>query len=80
MAHGFGIRLALIGFAVIGFEQAWLQTDFETAIGAVLYSAGLFYLLGCVCGEIARQVIEEQVAGIKRAAAAAEQSSTPTPT
>ncbi len=76
MAHEFGVRLALIAFATAAFEGLVSRSTFEPALTRALAALGLFYLLGCLCGELARRVVEENVqtvpsGGVSSAATAA---------
>ncbi len=61
MATQFGIRLSLIAFATVVLRGAMRLDGFEDTLRTGLYAAGAFFLLGLVCGEIARRLIEEVV-------------------
>lgn len=61
MAHEFGIRLALIAFATASFQGVFRGSDFQESLTAALVCLILFYVVGHVCGELARRVIEENV-------------------
>ena len=62
MAVQFGYRLALISFATVALEGALTGTDFEGSLRAALLAGVVFFVLGLICGELARRVVEEQVA------------------
>ena len=62
MALQFGYRLALIAFATAALDGALTGTDFEGSLRAALLAGGVFFVLGLICGELARRVVEEQVA------------------
>lgn len=61
MAHEFGVRLALIAFATAAMRGLFTGNDFTPTVQAALLIAGLFYVLGVVCGEMARRLVEEHV-------------------
>ena len=61
MALQFGYRLALIAFATATLRGALTGTDFEGTLNAALVAGVAFFMLGTICGELARRVVEEQV-------------------
>ena len=62
MAVQFASRLSLIAFATMSVRGILTAADFEGALKAALIAAAGFYGLGLVVGELARRVIEENVA------------------
>ena len=62
MAVQFGVRLALIAFATAALDGALAGADFEGSLRAALLAGVVFLVLGVICGELARHVVEEQVA------------------
>ena len=61
MAHDFAVRLALIAFATAAIRGLVTGADFQPAVKTALAALALFYLLGYLCGEVARRLIEEHV-------------------
>ena len=61
MALQFGYRLALIAFATATLRGALTGTDFEGTLNTALLAVVAFFVLGMICGELARRVVEEQV-------------------
>lgn len=61
MAHEFGIRLALISFATASIQGVFQGTEFRGSLTAALVCLALFYVVGHVCGELTKRVIEEQL-------------------
>jgi len=61
LAHEYAVRLALIAFATAAVQGLFARSAFEPALKLALGAAGAFYVLGWVCGEMARRVIEESV-------------------
>ncbi len=61
MAMAFGLRLALIVFAVETFAGLFQGKELEDTIRSALMLGGVFWGLGLVVGEVARQVVEELV-------------------
>jgi hypothetical protein len=62
VAVQFASRLSLVAFATMSVRGILTGADFEGALKAALIAAGLFYGLGLLLGELARRVIEENVA------------------
>jgi len=79
VAHEFAVRLALIAFATAAIQGLANRADFEAALKLALAAAAACYVLGWLCGELARRVVEESV---RRTAAdpAPFSGSVPTPT
>ena len=61
MAHEYGVRLALIAFATAAIQGLATRAAFEPALRTALAAAAAFYVLGWLCGEMARQIVEESV-------------------
>jgi hypothetical protein len=61
MGMEFGLRLGLIAFAAISVQSVVFTTPFETAAGTAVGAAVAFFVVGLLCGEIARRVVEEGV-------------------
>jgi hypothetical protein len=61
VATQFGSRLALIAFATATLRGLLAGADFEGTIQSALLAGLVFFVLGLVCGELARLVVEEQV-------------------
>jgi hypothetical protein len=61
LAHEYAVRLALIAFATAAVQGLFARCAFEPALKLALGAAGVFYVLGWVCGEMARRVVEESV-------------------
>lgn len=59
MAHEFAVRLALIAFATAAMRGLFSGADFQPAIQTALLALGAFYVVGLVCGEVARRLVEE---------------------
>ena len=75
VAHEFAVRLALIAFATAAIQGLANRADFEAALKLALAAAAACYVLGWLCGDLARRVVEESL----RQTAAAP-ASLPTPT
>jgi hypothetical protein len=61
VATQFGYRLALIAFATATLRGALTGSDFEGTLHTALLAGAAFFVLGMICGELARRVVEEQV-------------------
>jgi len=61
VAHEFGLRLGLIAFAATSARQALVLADFSAAVPASLMMLACFYGVGCLAGEIARRIVEENL-------------------
>jgi hypothetical protein len=61
VAHEFAVRLALIAFATAAIQGLANRADFEAALKLALAAAAACYVLGWLCGELARRVVEESV-------------------
>ena len=59
MAQQFASRLALLVFAASAAERIWSDADLSGTLTTVLLRTAVFYGLGLVCGELARQLVEE---------------------
>lgn len=70
MAASFARQLALVAFAAITLRGLVGGADFQGTLRAALYSLPVFFLVGLLCGEIARLVVEERVEEELRAAEA----------
>jgi Na+/glutamate symporter len=75
VAHEFAVRLALIAFATAAIQGLANRADFEAALKLALAAAAACYVLGWLCGELARRVVEESV---RRTAVAPAPVPTPT--
>ncbi len=76
MAHEYAVRLALIAFATAAIQGLATRAAFEPALKLALAAAAAFYVLGRLCGEMARRIVEEST---PRAANHPAPSPTPTP-
>jgi hypothetical protein len=63
VAHQYAVRLALIAFATAAIQGALRQSGFEPALKFALAAAAAFYVLGWLCGELARRIVEESLPG-----------------
>ena len=61
MAHVYAVRLALIAFATAAIQGLATRAAFEPALKLALAAAAVCYVLGWLCGEMARRVVEESV-------------------
>jgi Na+/glutamate symporter len=61
VAHEFAVRLALIAFATGAIQGLANRADFEAALKLALAAAAACCVLGWLCGELARRVVEESV-------------------
>lgn len=61
MAMAFGLRLSLIVFAIETFAGTFQGKGLEDTIPSALMLGGIFWGLGLLLGEVARQVVEELV-------------------
>ena len=59
MAKQFACRLALIVCAASTVERVWSTDDLSATLTTVLVRMAVFYGLGLVCGDLARQLVEE---------------------
>jgi hypothetical protein len=77
VAQEYAVRLALIAFATTAVQGLVMRSDFEPTLKSALAATAVFYVLGWLCGEMARRVVEESVQFNRSQAAAL--TSTPTP-
>lgn len=61
MANDYAVRLALIAFATAAVQGVCTGAAFEPALKTALAAAAAFYVLGWLCGEMARRLVEEGV-------------------
>jgi hypothetical protein len=61
VAMAFGLRLCLIVFSIETFAGLLKGQEFEDTIASAFVLAGVFWGLGLLLGEVARQVVEELV-------------------
>lgn len=61
MAQEYAVRLAWIVFATAAIQGLVMRADFEPALKSALAAALVFYVLGWLCGEMARRAVEESV-------------------
>jgi hypothetical protein len=61
VAHEYAIRLALVAFATATAHGIGKGSGFEPALKYALAAAGIFYIVGWLCGEIAQRIITESV-------------------
>ena len=61
MAHVYAVRLALIAFATAAIQGLAARAAFEPALKLALSAAAVCYVLGWLCGEMARRIVEESV-------------------
>ena len=61
MAHDYAARLALIAFATAVIQGLATRAAFEPALKLALTAAAAAYILGWLCGEMARRIVEESV-------------------
>ena len=64
MAHEYAVRLALIAFATAAVQGLVSGAPFEATLKSALFVLAAFYVLGYVCGEMGRRVVEETVASM----------------
>jgi hypothetical protein len=76
----FARRLSLIAFATAALRGLLGEADFFGAIQTALVALGVFYVLGLVVGEAARQMVEENAkAELAERFRSASVSGTPVP-
>jgi hypothetical protein len=75
VAHEYAVRLALIAFATATIQGIAMRAAFEPALKLALGAAAAAYVLGWLCGETARRIVEESVQ-----IAAGRDAPSPTPT
>ncbi len=78
MATSFARHLALLAFATVTLRGLVDGADFQGTLRTALYALPVFFLIGLLCGEIARLVVEERAEEELREWAAAELVSIPT--
>jgi hypothetical protein len=61
VAQEYAVRLALIAFATAAIQGLVMRAGFESALKSALAAAAAFYVLGWLCGEMARRIVEESV-------------------
>ena len=61
MAQEFAFRLALIAFITAAVQGLICGAAFEPGLKSALGASAVCYLLGWVCGDLARRVVEESV-------------------
>jgi len=61
VAHDYAVRLALIAFATASIQGIATRAEFETALKLALGAAAAAFVVGWLCGEMARRVVEESV-------------------
>jgi uncharacterized protein YqgC (DUF456 family) len=61
VAQEYAVRLALISFATAAIQGLVMRADFESALKSALAAALAFYVLGWLCGEMARRIVAESV-------------------
>jgi hypothetical protein len=76
VAQEYAVRLALIAFATAAIQGLVMRADFQPALKSALTAALAFYVLGWLCGEMARRIVEENVALIRSQAAVPDNTST----
>ena len=62
VAHEYAVRLALIAFATAAVQGVISGAPFEATLKSALFVLAAFYVLGYVCGEMGRRIVEETVA------------------
>jgi len=78
VAQEYAVRLALIAFATAATQGLVTRAEFQPALKLALGAAFAFYLLGWLCGEMARRIVEESVQLKRNQAATAANTSTQT--
>jgi ABC-type Fe3+-siderophore transport system permease subunit len=61
VAVSFAKRLVLVVFAALTLRGLVSGAGFEATLWTALVSIPTFLLVGLVCGELARRIVEEQV-------------------
>jgi len=61
VAQEYAVRLALIAFATAAIQGLVMRAEFQPALKLALAAALAFYVLGWLCGEMARRIVEESV-------------------
>ena len=61
MAVQFAKRLALVAFATESIHGVIAGSDFQATLQTALVALVLLFVLGFLCGEVARRVVEESV-------------------
>jgi hypothetical protein len=61
VAHEYAVRLALIAFATASIQGIATRADFEPALKLALSAAAAAFVVGWLCGEMARRIVEESV-------------------
>ena len=79
MAHQYAVRLALIAFATAAIQGAVRQSGFEPALKFALAAAAAFFVLGWLCGELARRIVEESIPAGNPGPIATPQAAPPVP-
>jgi hypothetical protein len=75
VAHEYAVRLALIAFATATIQGMATRAAFEPALKLALGAAAAAFVLGWLCGEMARRIVEESVQ-----ITASREAPSPTPT
>jgi hypothetical protein len=79
VAHQYAARLSLIAFATATIQGAMRQAGFEPALKFALAAAAAFFVLGWLCGELARRIVEESVTVANRTQTSAPSPAPPIP-
>ncbi|MBI3861713.1 MAG: hypothetical protein HY290_07440 [Planctomycetia bacterium] len=77
VANDYAVRLALIAFATAVIQGLCTRAAFEPALKTALAATAAFYVLGWVCGEMARRLVEEGVERNEQRRAAAASGTVP---
>ena len=80
MAMAFGVRLSLIVFSIELFAGLFKDPGFEDTIQSAFLLGGIFWGLGLILGEVARQVVEELVRSQRKKPATDPEHKTPSST
>lgn len=59
MAKLLAARLSLIAFATVSLRGVMTSGQFEGTLKTALAAAVAFYVIGLICGNLARRVVEE---------------------
>jgi hypothetical protein len=76
VAQEYAFRLALIAFATAAVQGLVMRAAFQPALKSALAAAFAFYVLGWLCGEMARRIVEESVALVRSKATVPANTST----
>lgn len=80
MARAFGLRLSLIVFSLEVLAGLFSGRGFEATVGSALILGGIFWGVGIILGDVARQAIEELVRSQHPNPMTQSQNKTPSPT